>query len=273
MTKTVPKELLPIVDTPIILFILEEILSAGIEEVIFVQGRGKSAIDDYFDRSVELESVLQTTHKEHLLARVTAIRDRVKIMSIRQKEALGLGHAVLTAEPAVGNEPFAVLLGDELMLPRQGLPSAIGQLSKTFEETGRSTVAIMEVAKEDVQKYGICAGEPQGDLLKITDVIEKPEPAAAPSRWALPGRYVFDPRIFSYLRDTAPGKNGEIQLTDAMRVLAKNDGLFGMSVKARRFDAGDKLGYLQANVELGLEHPEIGKSFKNYLKKLLENQP
>lgn len=266
-TKTVPKEMLPIVDKPTLLYIVEEIVSAGIEEIIFVEGRGKAAIIDFFDTSYEIEDVLAKSGKLHLLQAVNDLRKRIKVLSIRQHQALGLGHAVLTAEPAVGKEPFAVLLGDEIMLNLPGKPSGIAQLKKIFDETGISTVAVMEVPETDVSKYGIIAAREKGkNLWTVENVVEKPQPAQAPSRLALPGRYVFDAEIFEDLRKTKPGRGGEIQLTDGMAALAQRKGMLATVIDAQRFDAGDKLGYMLANIEVGLKHPEIGAALEKQLR-------
>ncbi|HEX4924597.1 MAG TPA: UTP--glucose-1-phosphate uridylyltransferase GalU [Bdellovibrionales bacterium] len=265
-TKTVPKEMLPIIDRPSLLYIVEEALDAGIEDIIIVAGRGKTAIEDFFDRSYELEDTLERTGKTDLLNIVKKIRDLANIVSIRQKFAMGLGHAVLSGKPAIGNEPFVVLLGDEIMI---GKPNVTEQLAKSYQETGLSSVAIMEVPEKEVVKYGIVKVSPQAaGTYKIHDVVEKPAVDKAPSRFALPGRYAFHPKIFSYLQNTKPGKNGEIQLTDGMTELAKNEGLLGVTFSARRFDTGDKLGFFQANVEMALEHPEIGAQARTYLKDL-----
>lgn len=243
-TKTVPKELFPLVDRPILLYNIDEIVAAGFEEVVLVIGPTKQAIIDFFDDSFT----------------------DIKVTFVRQDKALGLGHAVLTAAEAVGDEPFAVLLGDELMLNKPGQPSGIAQLAQVFAKTGTSTVAVMEVAAAEVVKYGIVAVEERAaNLWTVTNVIEKPAVVAAPSRLALPGRYVFVPQIFDYLRHTKPGKNGEIQLTDGMTELARKDGLLAMQLDTIRFDAGDKLGYLQANIEIGLAHPEVGPGLRKYL--------
>ena len=269
VTKTVPKELLPIVDKPILLFIVEEALAAGMDEIILISGRGKTAIEDFFDTSVELEALLEKTGKSAMLKSLKEIRSRVKVVSIRQKEALGLGHAVLTAQPAVGKEPFAVLLGDEIMVTKEGMDSGIAQLAKLYQQTGLSTVAVMEVLPKDVEKYGIISGKPRANnLWAVDNVVEKPNQQSAPSLLALPGRYVFTPDIFKYLAEAKPGKNGEIQLTDGMTSLAQHEGLMAAKVDVQRFDAGDKLGFLQANVEMALKHPEIGAAFRAYLKQL-----
>lgn len=266
-TKTIPKEMLPIVDKPTLLYIVEEIVAAGIEEIIFIEGRGKVAIIDFFDTSYEVEDTLAKSGKMHLLQPLIELRKKIKVISIRQQQALGLGHAVLCAEPAVGQEPFAVLLGDEVMLNRPGQASGIAQLKQIFEKTGTSTVAVMPVLEADVVKYGIIAGaEKSPNLWSVENVVEKPAPADAPSRMALPGRYIFDAEIFTDLRAVKPGRNGEIQLTDAMTRLARRKGLLATVVDTHRFDAGDKLGFLQANIEVGLKHPEIGLALEKYLR-------
>jgi UTP--glucose-1-phosphate uridylyltransferase len=266
-TKTVPKEMLPIVDKPTLLYNVEEIAAAGITELILIQGRGKTAIEDFFDMSHEVETVLEKSGKIGLLEEVRELRKKVTVISVRQHEALGLGHAILCAEPVVGNEPFAVLLGDEIMITPKGKPSAIAQLMRVAEESGQSTVSVIEVEKSEVSKYGIIDGEAKGPgLWKVKGVVEKPSVDQAPSRLALPGRYVFSPEIFSILKSTKPGKLGEIQLSDAMNTLAKSHGMMAATLSGERFDAGDKLGFLKANVELALRHPEVGAAFHEYLK-------
>lgn len=265
-TKTVPKELLPIVDKPTLLYNVEEIAAAGIEEVIIIAGRGKVAIDDFFDVSYELEDHLNKTGKADILKDVRELRKSVQVISIRQHTPGGLGHAVLCAAPAIEREPFAVLLGDELLITENGRPSGIGQLAKTAESTGLSTVAVIEVEKSETSRYGIVDAEEAGkNLWKVKGVVEKPQPDKAPSRLALPGRYVFNAEILDILRGTKPGFGGEIQLSDAMNTLAKKSGLMAMKIEGRRFDAGDKLGFLMANVELALQHPELGLPFREYL--------
>lgn len=267
ITSAVPKEMLPIVDEPLLLNIVREVAKAGIEDVVLITGRRKTAIEDFFDRHVELEETLERTGKLDMLESLNEIRNMVNIISIRQKQALGLGHAVYMGKPVIGNEPFAVLLGDELMIqPSPSTPTVTKQLCDTFEETQQSTVAIMEVAKSEVSKYGIIAGEKEGKWIRVRDVVEKPEPQNAPSSWALPGRYVFSGDIFNHLENLPPGRNGEIQLTDAMCKLAQENKLIARFFDGLRYDAGDKLGYLIANVELGLKHPQIGESFREYLK-------
>jgi UTP--glucose-1-phosphate uridylyltransferase len=202
-----------------------------------------------------------------LLKQVRELRKGLTVISIRQHQALGLGHAVMRAKAVAGQEAFAVLLGDEIMITGKGKPTGIGQLKKLAEDTELSTVAVINVEKNETSRYGIIEGKPAGkNLWKVTGVVEKPNPLNAPSTLALPGRYIFSPKIFNILEKTKPGKNGEIQLSDAMNTLAKKDGMMATVLNARRFDAGDKLGYLKANVELGLEHPEIGKAFREYIK-------
>lgn len=273
-TKTVPKEMLPIVDRPILLHVVEEAARAGIEDIVLVAGRGKTAIEDFFDVSYELEDKLERDGKHEWLASLKKIRSMANIISIRQKQPLGLGHAVGAAAPVVGKEPFAVLLGDEIMISRADQQTVTEQLARRFESTGLSTVAVMEVPLEETSKYGIVEGDVSRDggnqVVKVKNVIEKPSQGQTTSRFALPGRYVFDAEIFEHIRNTKPGKLGEIQLTDAMVAIAKSKGLLATTFEARRYDAGDKLGYLMATIELGLEHPELKNSLRSYLKQLAE---
>ncbi len=270
-TKAVPKEMLTIVDAPIIFYVVEEAVQAGIEDIILVAGRGKHAIEDFFDTSYEVEDRLAKDGKLHLLERLSKIRDMANIISIRQKHASGLGHAVLCGLPIVGNEPFAVLLGDEITMGENGKDNVTSQLVHSFEQTGTSTVSIMKVEQKDVSKYGVAEVEEQRDgFFKVTNLIEKPKPTETSSRWALPGRYVFDNSIMSILKNAKPTLNGEIQLTDSMKELIHQAGLNAMTFQAQRFDAGDKLGYLQANIELGLRNKEVGAELKSYILKLSE---
>ncbi len=272
-TKSVPKELLPIVDRPTLLYIIDECIEAGIEDVVLVTGRGKYAIEDFFDRSYELEDKLEKSGKMDLLEDVLRIRGKINLISIRQGDPKGLGHAVYGARPVVGAQPFAVLLGDELMV---GTPGTTRELTNLFSETQKSTVAVMEVEASEVTKYGIAdvveRPTSRGSLIRTFDVkglVEKPKISKAPSRWALPGRYVFSPVIFDHLANTAPGVGGEIQLTDAMQKLALDSHLLASTFSCRRYDAGDKLGFIQANVELALAHPVLAEPFKDYLFKLV----
>ncbi len=270
-TKTVPKEMLTIVDAPIILYVVEEAVQAGIEDIVLVAGRGKHAIEDFFDTSYELEDKLAKDGKEKLLERVTRIRDSANIISIRQKQALGLGHAVLCGLPVVGKDPFAVLLGDEITRGFHNEPNVTSQLVSSFDATGTSTISVMRVTDKDVSKYGIAEVEEKSPgFFKVTSLVEKPKPTETSSRWALPGRYVFDNQIMSILKDAKPTLNGEIQLTDSMKVLCSQVGLNAMTFTAQRYDAGDKLGYLQANIELALQNPELTEELKSYLIRLVE---
>ncbi|WP_413289353.1 UTP--glucose-1-phosphate uridylyltransferase [Bdellovibrio sp. HCB337] len=270
-TKTVPKEMLTIVDAPIIFYVVEEAVKAGIEDIVLIAGRGKHAIEDFFDTSYELEDRLAKDGKSHLLDRLTKIRSMANIISIRQKQALGLGHAVLSGLPIVGKDPFAVLLGDEITMGFHGEPNVTAQLVNSFNETGTSTIAIMEVAEKDVSKYGIAeVSEQKPGFFKVNALMEKPKPTETKSRWALPGRYVFDSEIMDILKVAKPSLGGEIQLTDSMKVLCDKKGLNAMTFKASRFDAGDKLGYLQANIELGLRNPDLQAGLREYILQVSE---
>lgn len=273
-TKTVPKEMLPLVDKPTLLYVVEEAVAAGIEDIVIIAGRGKTEIEDFFDTSYELEDLLHRQGKEDLLKQIKEISNMANIISLRQKEAKGLGHAVYCARPIVGQESFAVLLGDEITLPFGGYSAVTKELIELHEEQQASTINVIEVAKESVHKYGIIDFTKMSlkykdlDVLKVNNIIEKPNQEEAPSNLALPGRYVFNKEIFSHLELTTPGKNGEIQLTDAMASLLKQSPLFALNIPNRRYDAGDKLGYLIANIELALEREDLGESLKNYLKSL-----
>jgi UTP--glucose-1-phosphate uridylyltransferase len=270
-TKTVPKEMLTIVDAPIIFYVVEEAVKAGIEDIVLIQGRGKTAIEDFFDSSYELEDKLAKDGKTHLLERLTRIRSMANIISVRQKQPLGLGHAVLCGQPVIGHSPFAVLLGDEIMVSRDGGPNVIGQLSKNFNEVQASVAAIMKVADEEVSKYGIADVEPhQGSLYRVKGFVEKPSPDKTSSRWAMPGRYVFTADIFSELKNGKAGSGGEIQLTDSMNSLAQKQNFFASTFTSDRFDAGDKLGYLKANVELSLRNLELQSDMKKYITALAD---
>jgi UTP--glucose-1-phosphate uridylyltransferase len=265
-TKTVPKEMLTIVDAPIIFYVVEEALNAGIEDIVLIQGRGKSAIEDFFDTSYELEDKLAKDGKFQLLERLKRIREMVNIISIRQKQPMGLGHAVLCGKSVIGNSPFAVLLGDEIMVPQNGGLNTMGQLCNLHDELDSSVVAVMEVPPGEVSKYGIADVQSVREgLFKVNGFVEKPKLENAPSRWALPGRYVFEPQIFDELKNGKPGALGEIQLTDSMNSLCHKQNFYASTFSAHRFDAGDKLGYLRANVELGLMNPELREGFAPYL--------
>jgi UTP--glucose-1-phosphate uridylyltransferase len=257
-TKAVPKEMLPIVDVPTLQLVVEEALASGIEEIVLVTGRGKGTIEDHFDVSYELERTLRDRNKNDLLAEVEKISKMVRLVTVRQKEPLGLGHAVLVARQAIGDEPVAVLLGDDLY-DCEGKRPATGQLIDAFEQTGgKGVLALMEVAQGQEHLYGVVSGQPHDKkLFKINDMVEKPAPGTAPSRLAIVGRYVLPAAIWPVLERTPPGKGGEIQLTDALRVLAKEHGFFGLTIDGVRHDAGDKLGYLGAVLAYALKRPEL----------------
>ena len=265
-TKAQPKEMLPIVDKPTIQYIIEEAVASGIEEILIITGRGKRAIEDHFDRSLELEMMLEQQGKSELLELVREIAN-VTIHYIRQKEPKGLGHAILCAKQFVGNEPFAVLLGDDVV--DADVP-ALKQLMDVYETNGGSVLGVQEVAPDKVSSYGIVAPERcAGKLCEVADLVEKPAQEAAPSRLAILGRYIIDPAIFAHLEHTAPGKGGEIQLTDALKSLAKEQKMFSYSFDGRRYDVGDKLGFLEATIDYALKRPELKDGLRAYMKKVL----
>lgn len=270
-TKTIPKEMLPIVDKPTILYVIEEAVQAGIEDIVLIQGRGKTAIEDFFDISYELEDKLIKDGKGHLIEEINKIRNSVNIISIRQKSALGLGHAVMCAESVTGADPFAVLLGDEITLSAAPVNNITKFLTQKSEETGASSVWVLPVQQAETHKYGIVdlKDKESTDLKdgkKVFGVIEKPNSEIAPSLWALPGRYVFTSDIMKQLKEIKPGYNGEYQLSDAMNRLAIHSQLNAYSFKARRFDAGDKLGFLLANIEVALERPDLRPGLLEYIR-------
>jgi UTP--glucose-1-phosphate uridylyltransferase len=270
-TKAQPKEMLTVVDKPQIQYVVEECVASGIEHIIIVTGRGKSSIEDHFDRSPELEYFLEQKGKKDLADLVRGISDMVQVSYTRQKEPMGLGHAVLVARDLVGDEPFAVLLGDVLI---PGANPATKQLIEAYEATGVGAIAVEEVPKDKTHLYGIVDGEPAPQppfgarLMRIRDLVEKPKPEDAPSNLAITGRYVLPPAIFDCLARTKPGAGGEIQLTDGLRILAQEQGLWAYIYDGISYDAGDKLGFLKATVELALQNQELGEPFRNYLKTL-----
>jgi UTP--glucose-1-phosphate uridylyltransferase len=272
-TKSIPKEMLTLVDSPAIFYVVEEAVLAGIQDIILIQGRGKTAIEDFFDVSYELEDKLAKDGKTEVLERLNRIKSMANIISIRQKQPLGLGHAVWCGRSVVGDEPFAVLLGDEVMVQDQGTDNVTKSLVDGYHRTENSTIAVMKVSDADVSKYGIADLDvsPSG-LHKVLGLVEKPKPEETTSRWALPGRYVFHQQIFSFLERTKPGKNGEIQLTDAMASMLSEHGMQAMEVHSRRFDAGDPLGFLKANVELALLHPRLGSEVKAFLQEVISRK-
>lgn len=266
-TKASPKEMLPVVDKPLIQYAVEEAINAGITELIFITGRNKRSIEDHFDKAYELETELELKNKTKLLDIVQNILpSNVNCIYIRQAEALGLGHAVLTASSVVGNEPFAVILADELI---DAKPGALAQMVKVYEQTGSSVLGVNEVAAQDVSSYGIVKlSEDSLKFNKIERIVEKPKPEDAPSNLAAVGRYILTPRIFTELRNTQRGVGGEIQLTDAISEVLHYEAIFAHVIEGKRYDCGSKLGYLEATISLGLKHPEIGDELRRYLQQL-----
>ena len=264
-TKASPKEMLNVVDKPLIQYAAEEAVSAGIETLIFVTGRNKVSIPNHFDRAYELESELLQKNKNSELELVQNILpSSVNCIYIRQKEALGLGHAVLCAEPAVGNDPFAVILADDLILSRQ--KSCICQMSDKFKQHEGSIISVQNVDKNDIHKYGVIDGEKinNSDWL-LSKIVEKPKASEAPSNMGVVGRYIFNPLIFEYIRKTSKGSGGEIQLTDAIDLMLKKEKVYAYEFEGKRYDCGSKLGFLEATVDYGLNHPELSNDFKKYL--------
>lgn len=276
-TKAIPKEMIPVVDKPLIQFSVEECIASGIEHIIIVTGRGKNAIEDHFDFAPELEQFLTDRGKAALTAEVHALGKMAEISYIRQREAMGLGHAVLTAKALVGDEPFAVLLGDVII---QSESPATKQLMDVYAATGQGAIAVEPVPLEQIHLYGVIkpAASPSTTppmpsriverIVAIDDLVEKPKREDAPSNLIVTGRYLLPPEIFECLEQTPPGRGGEIQLTDGMRLLTKEKGMWAYRYEGVCYDAGDKLGFLKATVELGLRNSELGPAFRNYLKSL-----
>lgn len=268
-TKATPKEMLPIVDTPTIQYIVEEAVNAGIEDICIITSPHKKAIEDHFDRSLELENLLERDGKTSMAESVKAIGEIARVVSIRQKQALGLGHAILCAKSFVGDEPFAVLLGDDVVYNDER--PCIGQLIDVYNEYGKSVLGVQTVAPENTHKYGIIAGENIGErTYSVSDMVEKPKRGEAPSNVAVLGRYVITPEIFEHIEKTAPGAGGEIQLTDALKTLAKEQGMYAYDFVGRRYDVGDKLGFLEATVEYALRRPDLKDAFAEYLKTMVK---
>ena len=269
-TKAQPKEMLPVVDKPLIQYAVEEAYAAGIRDMIFVTGRNKRAIEDHYDTAYELESQLESSGKTALLNIARSVMpDDMTVSYVRQPRMLGLGHAVLCAEHLVGNEPFAVLLADDLMVgPVDGQP-VMAQMTAAFAQLGRSLLAVQEVPLDQVKRYGIVAGDQIEDgLVKVNRMVEKPSPESAPSRLGVAGRYVLTPGVFAEIRNQPKGAGGEIQLTDGIAALMKKEAVYAYAYKGTRYDCGSKEGFLQATVELALAHPEVGDQFREYLKSL-----
>lgn len=257
--------MLPLVDKPLIQYTVEEAVASGIEDIIVITGRGKRAIEDHFDRSVELEENLKGTGKSQVLNQIRQISNLANFCYVRQSEALGLGHAVLCAQHLIGDEPFAVILGDEII---DAPVPALAQLIHVYKKRHGAVLGVQEVPKQDVSRYGIVTPKRLAHgLHRVEDLVEKPAPIHAPSNLAVIGRYILPPEIFPILRKTAPGKNGEIQLTDALKELARKSPMFALEVEGQRHDAGDKLGFLIATVEFALKNPTLGSEFSDYLSK------
>jgi len=269
-TKASPKEMLPVVDKPLIQYAVEEAYAAGIRHMVFVTGRNKRAIEDHFDTAYELENELEQSGKHALLAVANSVVPQDMMCSyVRQPRALGLGHAVLCAEHLTAGSPFAVLLADDLMPgPPSGLP-VLAQMAQHFQQLGSSVLAVQEVPAQEVRRYGIVAGKPAGErLLQIERMVEKPAPEHAPSRLAVAGRYILTPAIFEQIRQQLRGAGGEIQLTDGISGLLKQESVYAYRYQGKRYDCGSKEGFLQATVEIAMTHPEVGQIFRSYLKQL-----
>lgn len=265
-TKASPKEMLPLVDKPLIQYVVEEAVEAGIREIIIITGRGKRAIEDHFDVSFELEENLRGSGKTALLKEIQSISSLADICYVRQRHARGLGHAVLCARPLIGQEPFAVMLGDDIL---DSKVPGIRQLIHVFDHFHSPVVGIQPVPRSEIHQYGVIQAERvEKNLYRVLDLVEKPAPAKAPSNLGVVGRYLLTPDIFDALEATPAGKNQEIQLTDGLRVLAGKTALYAKILEGRRYDAGDKLGFLKATVEFGLKRPDLGRPFHRYLKSL-----
>jgi UTP--glucose-1-phosphate uridylyltransferase len=269
-TKTVPKELLPIVDIPSIQYVVQEAVDSGIQEIIFVTGRGKDGIEDHFDEAPELEQVLQERGQTGMVSMLRKIAEMTEVVSVRQKRPLGLGHAVLCARDLVGNEPFAVLLADDLIDSRT---PGVRQLLDIFEEKNESVIALMKVPANEVQAYGIIRGkEITNRLYAVQGTVEKPAPQDAPSRMAIIGRYVLRPEIFSILEKLPTGRGGEIQLTDGLNQLARKRKMFGCEFRGDRYDIGDKFGFVRATVAYALKRPDLEDKVREYLRSVVEDK-
>ena len=266
-TKSSPKEMLPLIDKPLVHYVVEEAVAAGIEDILFVTGRGKRALEDYFDISFELEALLQEKGKEKTLKEVREIADMVKIFYVRQKQALGLGHAILCAKEFVGQEPFAVLLGDDII---DGEKPCLAQLLEVYRKYRGTVLALEQVPMENISAYGcVKANQLSDQVFEVLDMVEKPKQEEAPSNLAIIGRYILTPDIFPILEKQKPGKGGEIQLTDAIRQLLREEAVYGCRFEGIRHDCGDKLGFLKATVDLALKRKEFNSEFRSYLKERL----
>jgi len=270
-TKAQPKEMLPIVDKPALQYIIEEAVSSGIEEILIITGRNKKSIEDHFDRSIELELALKIRGKSDILREVRKISEMANIYYIRQKEPKGLGHAIYCAESFIGDEPFAVLLGDDIIDNDKN--PCLKQMLEIYNKYNTSILGVQKVSQEDVSKYGILKGKNiEENVYKVEDLIEKPSADEAPSNIAILGRYIITPEILNILKETKPGKGGEIQLTDALKDLAKKEPVYAYEFEGKRYDVGDKQGFLQANIEFALKREELRDEFLEYLRKVVENE-
>lgn len=269
-TKAQPKEMLPVVDKPLIQYAVEEAVAAGITDMVFITGRNKRAIEDHFDTAYELESELEAANKNALLELVrNVIPKNINCIYIRQSAPLGLGHAVLCARPVIGNDPFAVLLADDFMDTADGVKPVLAQMTDVFQREGHSVLAVQDVPRADTKQYGIVSATPyQSQLELVNAIVEKPQPDVAPSTLAVVGRYVLSNKIFDYLETLGKGAGGEIQLTDGIAALMQAEKVLAYRYDGQRYDCGSKLGYLKAMVAMGLKHPETGAGFTEYLKSL-----
>lgn len=269
-TKSQPKEMLPIVDKPTLQYIIEEAIESGIEEILIITGRNKKSIEDHFDKSVELELELEQKGKLEMLEMVRDISNMVNIHYIRQKEPKGLGHAIHCAKSFIGNEPFAVLLGDDIV---DAKTPCLKQLINTYDEYKTTILGVQEVAKEDTDKYGILDVKHIEDrVYKVKDMVEKPSVESAPSNIAILGRYIINPSIFDILENQAPGKGGEIQLTDALKTLSTQEAIYAYNFEGRRYDVGDKFGFLEATIDFALKRDELRDDLLNYMKEVVEKE-
>ena len=268
-TKAQPKEMLPIVDKPTLQYIIEEAVASGIKEILIITGRNKKSIEDHFDKSVELELELEQKGKTDLLEMVRNISNMINIHYIRQKEPNGLGHAIHCAKSFIGDEPFAVMLGDDVVDAKK---PCLKQLIEAYDEYHTSILGVQQVADEDVNKYGIVEGKYiENGIYKVRDLIEKPDIGTAPSNIAILGRYIITPEIFEILENTKPGKNGEIQLTDGLKTLCKSHAMYAYIFEGKRYDVGDKLGFLEATVDFALKNPELRDDFLKYMEKTIKS--
>ncbi|EHL15006.1 UTP-glucose-1-phosphate uridylyltransferase [Peptoanaerobacter stomatis] len=269
-TKAQPKEMLPIVDKPTLQYIIEEAINSGIEEILIITGRNKKSIEDHFDKSIELEMELEKSGKQELLEMVRYIGDMINIQYIRQKEPRGLGHAILCAKSFINDEPFAVILGDDIVDAQK---PCLKQLIDVYNEYNTTIIGVQKVDEQDVSKYGIVQGKYIDDrIYLIKDLIEKPEVDKAPSNIAILGRYILKPDLFEILENQKPGKNNEIQLTDALKTLCERQAMYAYEFEGKRYDVGEKFGFLQATVEFALKNDELKEPFLNYLKDLIKEK-